>query len=77
MRVRWQRVILDEAHTVRNHKSVTAKAVFKLSSWARWCLTGTPVHNKDLDLFALLKFLRCSPFDDILVSYAFNISVCI
>ncbi|KAJ2944650.1 hypothetical protein O0L34_g4006 [Tuta absoluta] len=31
----------------------------------RWCLTGTPVQNKDLDLFALLKFLRCTPFDEL------------
>lgn len=68
MRINWQRVILDEAHIVRNHKSLTASAIFKLIAHSRWCLTGTPVHNKDLDLFSLLKFLRCSPFDDIVVS---------
>ncbi|OWR45314.1 Transcription termination factor 2 [Danaus plexippus plexippus] len=64
-RVRWRRVILDEAHVVRNHKSSTSLGVCSLSSWARWALTGTPLHNKDLDLFALLKFLKCTPFDDL------------
>ncbi|XP_045453237.1 transcription termination factor 2 [Melitaea cinxia] len=64
-RVFWRRVILDEAHVVRNYKSATSQAVCALRASRRWALTGTPLHNKDLDLFALLKFLRCSPFDDL------------
>ncbi|KAI8424784.1 hypothetical protein MSG28_006720 [Choristoneura fumiferana] len=40
----------------------------RLRARRRWALTGTPVHNKDLDLFALLKYLRCTPFDDLAVS---------
>ncbi|XP_063628146.1 transcription termination factor 2 [Cydia splendana] len=65
MRISWRRVILDEAHMVRNHKSATSRAVCGLRARRRWALTGTPLHNKDLDLFALLKFLRCTPFDDL------------
>ncbi|KAG6441975.1 hypothetical protein O3G_MSEX002154 [Manduca sexta] len=65
MRLRWRRVILDEAHIVRNHKAATSLAVSALRARRRWCLTGTPVQNKDLDLFALIKFLRCTPFDDL------------
>lgn len=59
---------MDEAHIVRNHKSQTSVAVCSLFAKSRWALTGTPVHNKELDLYALLKFLRCSPFDDLAVS---------
>lgn len=33
----------------------------------KWALTGTPIQNKELDLYSLLKFLKCSPFDDIRV----------
>ncbi|KAK9869992.1 hypothetical protein WA026_006091 [Henosepilachna vigintioctopunctata] len=66
-RVKWKRIILDEAHQIRNHKSLTSLACCELASKYRWALTGTPVHNKELDMYALLKFLRCTPFDDLTV----------
>lgn len=72
-RVRWRRIVLDEAHQIRNHKSQTSIAVCKLPAKSRWALTGTPVHNKELDMYALLKYLRCTPFDDLQVS---NYSTC-
>lgn len=36
-----------------------------LDAQRRWCLTGTPVQNRLEDLFALIKFLRFQPFDDV------------
>lgn len=63
--IKWRRVILDEAHVVRNHKSQMCMGVCQLKSKFRWTLTGTPIQNKEMDLYALLKFLRCSPFDDL------------
>ncbi|XP_033322889.2 transcription termination factor 2 [Megalopta genalis] len=66
-KIYWERVILDEAHVIRNHKSNAAEAVHGLVSKKRWALTGTPIQNKELDLYSILKFIKCSPFDDIRV----------
>jgi SNF2 family DNA or RNA helicase len=43
------RVILDEAHCVRNRSTNLFKAVMGLQAVNRWCLTGTPTLNKPDD----------------------------
>ncbi|KAJ8963879.1 hypothetical protein NQ314_005315 [Rhamnusium bicolor] len=50
-RVKWRRIVIDEAHQIRNHKSLTSIAVCHLAAKSRWALTGTPVHNKELDMY--------------------------
>ncbi|XP_053680813.1 transcription termination factor 2 [Anopheles nili] len=63
--VDWERIILDEAHVIRNHKSAMSEACCAMKGRNRWLLTGTPIQNKEMDMYALLKFLRCTPFDDL------------
>ncbi|XP_045910598.1 transcription termination factor 2 [Micropterus dolomieu] len=64
LRVAWARVVLDEAHNIKNPKVQTSMAVCQLRAQARWAVTGTPIQNNLLDMYSLLKFLRCSPFDE-------------
>lgn len=41
----FHRVVLDEAHMIKNADSQTSKAVRLLASKCRWALTGTPLVN--------------------------------
>ncbi|KAI4931159.1 hypothetical protein J4E85_003748 [Alternaria conjuncta] len=60
----WRRIILDEAHTIRNHKTSTAQAMAALRATSRWAVSGTPIQNSLLDFHGLFKFLHFAPYDD-------------
>ncbi|KAF6766578.1 SNF2 family N-terminal domain-containing protein [Ephemerocybe angulata] len=62
--VHWFRVVLDEAHSIKETATVCSRASCDLIADRRLCLTGTPVQNKLDDVFALIKFLRLAPFND-------------
>ncbi|KAF9580769.1 hypothetical protein BGW38_002449, partial [Lunasporangiospora selenospora] len=62
--VDWFRVVLDEAHIIKESTTVQSKAACALSAERRWCLTGTPIQNKLDDLYALVKFLQLQPFHE-------------
>jgi len=59
-RVEWDRVILDEAHEIRNKKSKLFKSVCRLHTQIRWIVTGTPVFNSMEDFVSLCTFLGLS-----------------
>jgi SNF2 family DNA or RNA helicase len=54
---RWDRVILDEGHEIRNRKSKTHVAALELRAPIRWVVTGTPIFNSIRDFVALCAFV--------------------
>jgi len=63
--INWYRIILDEAHTIKNRSAKSTQACCALKSWYRWCLTGTPMQNNLDELQSLIHFLRIKPYNDI------------
>ena len=55
-------VIVDEAHNLKNNKSIRGEIVADLSTKFNiekfWLLTGTPVANRPMDFFNLLKIIK-------------------
>jgi len=56
-------IILDEAHFVKNHKSIRGKILKdiskKFSPERIWLLTGTPIANRPMDYYNLLSIIDC------------------
>lgn len=55
----WDRIVLDEAHRIRNSGSICYKAIDKLERKTMWAVTATPIVNsvKDINnLFALVGY---------------------
>ncbi|KZT20664.1 hypothetical protein NEOLEDRAFT_1227175 [Neolentinus lepideus HHB14362 ss-1] len=60
--IKWHRIILDEAHNIKERATNTAKATFELQSTYKWCLSGTPLQNRVGELYSLIRFLGGDPF---------------
>lgn len=61
-KIEWWRIILDEAHVIKNVNAQQTRAVTSLNAKRRWVVTGTPIQNSSVDLFSLMAFLRFEPF---------------
>lgn len=60
--VKWDRIILDEAHFIKDRRCNTSKAVFSLQSSYKWALSGTPLQNRVGELYSLVRFLEIYPY---------------
>jgi len=59
-KIKWNRLIFDEAHHLRNKKTERYKSCEKIKSEIRWLISGTPIQNKMSDLYNLLRIIGIS-----------------
>ncbi|GAM25745.1 hypothetical protein SAMD00019534_089200 [Acytostelium subglobosum LB1] len=60
----WWRICLDEVQMVESTNSKYLQMAVSLQCRHRWGLSGTPIQRGLSDLFALVQFLRLTPFSD-------------
>ena len=42
-KVAFERIILDEAHQIKNKNTSASKSACRIAAQSHWCLSGTPV----------------------------------
>lgn len=62
--INFWRVCLDEAQMVSSVITKPAKLVAQMSAVNRWAVTGTPIQKTIDDLYGLVCFLGCTPYDE-------------
>lgn len=60
----WRYVVLDEGHRIKNKATHVSSALQALSAEHRLILTGTPLQNNLLEMWALLHWLLPDVFTD-------------
>lgn len=58
----WTLVVVDEAHRLKDRTSLLFRAMDKIPTAYRLCLTGTPIQNSIEELITLLTFTGQSDF---------------
>lgn len=56
--IQWCRIVFDEAHHLRNNKTITSNAALFLESRIKWLLTGTPIQNRISDFHTLCNIIN-------------------
>ena len=66
-KIKWQRIIFDEGHHLRNRHTVLHMSAKLLRAEIRWLVTGTPVQNRKQDLYNLASLIGIPVSSDLLV----------
>lgn len=64
-KLNYDLMVVDEAHNIKNSKSVLSQVLRKLPTKHRLLLTGTPLQNNLQELWSLLNFIMPTIFDSI------------
>jgi SNF2 family DNA or RNA helicase len=59
--IKWDRIIYDEAHHLRNMETSVHEGAKTLTGRARWLITGTPIQNRFSDFYALCAAMGMKP----------------
>jgi SNF2 family DNA or RNA helicase len=57
-KVKWGRIIFDEAHHLRNKNTSRYVGAKMLESDIKWLVSGTPIQNKKQDFYALCSLIN-------------------
>lgn len=57
-----ERIVLDEAHEIKNQLSQRFQALLELPGRLCWAITGTPIQNYRQDLESLSSFIGLAPY---------------
>jgi SNF2 family DNA or RNA helicase len=56
--VEWSRIVYDEAHHLRNGKTVLFRGARMLKGQIHWLVSGTPIQNNIKDFYSLCSIMR-------------------
>lgn len=54
----WGRIVYDEAHHLRNHRTTRYTSAKMLSAKICWLVSGTPVQNRKQDFYSLCDIIK-------------------
>jgi SNF2 family DNA or RNA helicase len=57
-KVKWDRIVFDEAHHLRNSNTTCYISTRLLSARFRWLVSGTPIQNKKQDFYSLCALIK-------------------
>lgn len=60
--IHWDRIIIDEAHSLRNKKSKFYESCSLLQSDIKWAITATPVMNRMSDFVNIMNWIGVSQY---------------